>query len=109
MNGPIPVHGQTHAQPQGTGCTLKERGSQDLDPEPSPQPNSYPRDKRAMLTLVRTKAPLFVCVEVWGGSTPEEAICTAISGAGRVLFAQEGEGKGTHFSCRVAASHYGVN
>ena len=53
------------------------------------------------LTFVRTQAPFLVLVIVCSGTAPQLAVCSALTGAGVILFAEEDEGEVAELSLRI--------
>lgn len=61
-----------------------------------------------LLTPVSTETPFLVIIKVACCTAPQLAVTSALSGAGVVLFAKEGEGEVTGLALRISTRHSGV-
>lgn len=53
------------------------------------------------LTFVRTQAPFLVLIIVCRGTAPQFAVCSALTGAGIILFAEEHKWEVAELSFRI--------
>lgn len=61
-----------------------------------------------LLTLVSTETPFLVIIIVACCAAPQLAITSALTGAGVILFAKEGEGEVTGLALRISTQHSGI-